>query len=304
MLFLNGMHRQTSDREIAVDAPVEGLEAKIRCEIAGELQLDGTVDGLEVGSLAGILPKGDFDRTVDGVRGAGARDVVHLDVAINVTDQEAAIDVAHGNAALVDGLDFDVNVAGDLNLKIHFDNVALEFAVAATVVAVAAERAVDVELQQALLFGDVESNFLARQFEFFLGFRANGFVDRELGLAGICTHDFDGTPDVVDFERAVSGRHRERLLDLFVSANVEVVVSMVEVNVDAFEIFVRDVQMLPDVPRNFLRIHMNINVGRLNVRRFHMDTDLRNWRHRNDRHNRRLVRRLMGSLPGRAQNIS
>src|SRR5215472_18826207 len=144
MLFLNRMHWQRSDGEIAVDAPVEGLEAKIRSKIAGELHLDGTVDGLEVGSLAWVLTKGDFHGAVDRVRRARAGDVVHLDVTIDVTHQEGAVDVAHGNAAFVDGFDFDVNVARDLNLKIHFDNVALEFTVAATVVAIAAERAVDV----------------------------------------------------------------------------------------------------------------------------------------------------------------
>src|SRR5690349_15029693 len=124
-------------------------------------------------------------------------------------------------------------------------------------------------------------------------------------LIGSCTNDFNGTPDVVDFERAVPGWHREGLLDLFIGANIEVPVSMVEVNVDGFEILVSDIQVLPDVPCNFLRIDMHINVGGLNMRGLHMDTDLRNGRHRYNGRNRRrrLVRRFLGSLSGRAESI-
>src|SRR5579864_1506839 len=156
MLFLNGVHGQSRDGEIAIDAAVESLEAKIRSKIAGELQLDGTVDGLEVRSFARILPEGNFHRAVDRARGAGASDVVHLDVTVDVAHQKAAANVADGNASLTYGFDFNINVARDLNLKIHFDDIALEFAVAAAVVAMAAEGAVDVELQQALFVGDVQ----------------------------------------------------------------------------------------------------------------------------------------------------
>src|SRR5215467_14505126 len=165
MLFLNGAHWQSGDREIAVDAAVERLETEISSQALGKLKFDSTIDGLEIGGFAGILPKGNLHWAVDGAGRAGTGDVAHLDIAVDVAHKKISADVAYGNAAFVDGFDFDVNVARDLDLKIHFNDVAFEFAVAAPLVTMAAERAVDVELQQAFLFSDVEGNFFASLIE-------------------------------------------------------------------------------------------------------------------------------------------
>src|SRR5438094_8138728 len=98
---------------------------------------------------------------------------LHFDVAIDIAHKKTPIGVAHQNAAFIHSLDFDVDVAGNTELKIHLDDVALEFAPAASVVAIAAERPVHIELQRACLLGDVEGDFLASSFELFLGFRAD-----------------------------------------------------------------------------------------------------------------------------------
>ena len=53
MLFLNGAHRQGGDGKIAVDAAVEGFEAKISGQARSETKLDVAVDGVKVRAFAG-----------------------------------------------------------------------------------------------------------------------------------------------------------------------------------------------------------------------------------------------------------
>src|SRR5437660_10344236 len=200
MLFLTGAHRQSGNEKIAVDAAVEGLEAKICGQALRKTQIHVAVYGAEIGVFARVLTKGNLDGTIHSTRRPRTGNVVHFDVAIDIAHKKTPVDVAHQNAALIHSLDFDVDVAGNPELKIHLDDITLEFAAAASIVAIAAERPVHIELQGACLLGDVEGDFLASLFELFLGFRADRLLDRELRLVGICAHDFDGTPDVVNFE--------------------------------------------------------------------------------------------------------
>src|SRR5258708_27523709 len=214
MLFLNGAHRQRGDGKIAVDAAVEGLEAKIRGQALREPQLHVAVHGPEIGIFTRILAKGNLDGTIHSTRRPRTGHVVHFDVAIDIAHKKNPVDVAHQNASLIHSLDFDVDVARNAELKIHLDDITLEFAAAASIVAIAAERPVHIELQGACLLGDVEGDFLASLLELFLGFRADRLFDRELRLIGICAHHFDGTPDVVNFQGLMlDARHRERFLD-------------------------------------------------------------------------------------------
>src|SRR5437016_13898320 len=229
MLFLNGAHRQRGDGKIAVDAAVEGLETKIRGQALRETQIHVAVYGAEIGVFARVLTKGNLDRTIHSTRRPGTGDVVHFDVAIDIAHKKTTVDVAHQNAALIHSLDFDVDVAGNAELKIHLDDITLEFAAAASIVAIAAERPVHIELQGACLLGDVQGDFFASLFELFLGFRADRFFDRELRLVGICAHDFDGAPDVVNFEGPVlDARHRKRFLDGLFFLHCQVAIGVIE----------------------------------------------------------------------------
>src|SRR5438094_1371713 len=229
MLFLNGAHWQSGNGKIAVDGAVEGLEAKIRGQALRETQLHVAVYGAEIGIFARVLAKGNLDRTIHCTRGPRTRNFVHFDVAIDIAHKKTPIGVAHQNAAFIHSLDFDVDVAGNTELKIHLDDVALEFAPAASVVAIAAERPVHIELQRACLLGDVEGDFLASSFELFLGFRADRLFDHELRLVGICAHNLDGTPDVVNFQGPMlDTRHRERFLDGLLLLHWQVAIGVVE----------------------------------------------------------------------------
>src|SRR5437879_9153920 len=229
MLFLNGARRQRGDGKIAVDAAVEGLEAKIRGQAWRETQIHVAVYGAEIGIFARVLAKGNLDRTIHSTRRPGTGNVVHFDVAIDIAHKETPADVPHQNAPLIHSLDFDVHVAGNAELKIHLDDVALELAAATSIFAIAAERPVHIELQGACLLGDVEGDFLASLFELFLGFRADRLLDRELRLVGICAHDFDGAPDVVNFEGPVlDARHRKRLLDGLLLLHWQVAIGVID----------------------------------------------------------------------------
>ena len=135
--------------------------------------------------------------------GPGTGNVGHFDVAVDVAHQKISVDVADHDVPFVDSLDFDVDVARNTQLKIHLDDVALEFTMPAPVVAMTAKGTVDVELQRALLLGDVEGDVLAGLFELVFGFCAGGFVDGELHLVRICAYYFDGTPDVVNLQRFI-----------------------------------------------------------------------------------------------------
>src|SRR5258708_29986115 len=161
MLFLNGAEWQRGDGKIAVDAAVEGLEAKIRGQALREPQLHVAVHGPEIGIFTRILAKGNLDGTIHSTRRPRTGHVVHFDVAIDIAHKKNPVDVAHQNAALIHSLDFDVDVARNAELKIHLDDITLEFAAAASIVAIAAERPVHIELQGACLLGDVEGDFLA-----------------------------------------------------------------------------------------------------------------------------------------------
>ena len=205
MLFLEGVHRQSRNGEIAVDAAVEGLEAEIRGQAWRETQLDGAIHGAEFRILPRILAEGHFDGAIDGMGGPGTGNVGHFDVAVDVPHQKISVDVADHDVPFVDSLDFDVDVARNTQLKIDLDDVALEFTMPAPVVAMAAKGTIDVELQRALLLGDVEGDVLAGLFELVFGFCAGGFVGGELHLVRICAYYFDGTPDVVNFQRFMWG---------------------------------------------------------------------------------------------------
>src|SRR5437016_3832927 len=229
MLFLNGARRQRGDGKIAVDAAVEGLESKTSGQAWRESQMPVAVYGAEVGLFARVLAKGNLDRAIHSMRRPETCDVVHFDVAIDIAHKKTPVDVAHQYAALIHSLDFDVDVAGNAELKIHLDDVALEFVAAAPIVAIAAERPVHIELQGACLLGDVQGDFLASLFELFLGFRADRLFDRELRLVGICAHDFDGAPDVVNFEGPVlDARHRKRLLDGLLLLHWQVAIGVID----------------------------------------------------------------------------
>src|SRR5437899_3552700 len=77
MLFLNGARRQRGDGKIAVDAAVEGLEAKIRGQAWRETQIHVAVYGAEIGIFARVLAKGNLDRTIHSTRRPGTGNVVH-----------------------------------------------------------------------------------------------------------------------------------------------------------------------------------------------------------------------------------
>src|SRR5216117_1710866 len=113
MLFLNGARRQRGDGKIAVDAAVEGLEAKIRGQAWRETQIHVAVYGAEIGIFARVLAKGNLDRTIHSTRRPGTGNVVHFDVAIDIAHKETPADVPHQNAPLIHSLDFDVHVAGN-----------------------------------------------------------------------------------------------------------------------------------------------------------------------------------------------
>src|SRR4029077_19221051 len=145
VFFLHCVRRQGGHRKIAVDAAVEGFEAKVGGEAADKGQLDVAVYGLKAGFFAGIFTESDLDRAVDGVRDSRPSDVVHADVTIDVADHEGAGHVADGDMSLVDSADVGVDVARDVQDEIHFHDVAFKVTVlAATVIAIAAERTVAV----------------------------------------------------------------------------------------------------------------------------------------------------------------
>src|SRR5437879_6027913 len=105
MLFLNGAHWQRGDGKIAVDAAVEGLEAKIRGQALRETQIHVAVYGAEIGIFARVLAKGNLDRAIHSTRRPRTGNVVHLYVAIDIAHKKTPVDVAHQNAALIHSLD-------------------------------------------------------------------------------------------------------------------------------------------------------------------------------------------------------
>ncbi len=114
-------------------------------------------------------------------------------------------------------------------MKIHLNDVAVEFAVAAPIVAMAAKGAVDIELQKAFLLADVEGNFFASLLEFVFGRGADGFADRESRFVGSCAQDLDGAPDVIDLERPMlDAGHGKRLLYGLLPFDWQVAVRVVE----------------------------------------------------------------------------
>src|SRR5437660_3711084 len=149
MLFLNGARRQRGDVKIAVDAAVEGLEAKIRGQAWRETQIHVAVYGAEIGIFARVLAKGNLDRTIHSTRRPGTGNVVHFDVAIDIAHKETPADVPHQNAPLIHSLDFDVHVPGDAELKIHLDEVDHELAAPQSIFAFLAKSTVHIELQAA-----------------------------------------------------------------------------------------------------------------------------------------------------------
>src|SRR5207249_10626119 len=100
MLFLNGARRQRGDGKIAVDAAVEGLEAKIRGQAWRETQIHVAVYGAEIGIFARVLAKGNLDRTIHSKRRTGTGNVVHFDVAIDIDHKETHADVTHQNVPI------------------------------------------------------------------------------------------------------------------------------------------------------------------------------------------------------------
>src|SRR5215813_6720375 len=124
-----------------------------------------------------VPPERNLDWSVDGMRGPGTGNVVHFDVAIDVAHKKIAIDVADGNAAFIHGFNLNIDVARNVELKVHLDDVSLVAVKIHAVVALAAKWAVHVELQQARLLGNVERDFFASLFDFVLRFCASGFLD-------------------------------------------------------------------------------------------------------------------------------
>ena len=158
------------------------------------------------------------------MRKTGAGHAVELDVAIDVARQEVAVDVADDDATFVHGSQIDVNVAGDVEDEIHFDDVAVIVAAAlaaAAVFAIAAEGAVHVEAEAAVRLRDVEIDFLVREGERVFRFGARVFVNDEFDLIAGAADDFDRAEDVVDFDGPVLAGEREGFLDHLVVVDGE-----------------------------------------------------------------------------------
>src|SRR5277367_3056483 len=148
VFFLHCVQRHSGHRKIAIDAAVEGLEAEVGGEASCKEEIDVAVDRLKAGILARVLAKADFDGAIDGVRQAGAGHAIELDVTVHVARDEIAGDVVDDDAAFIHGFQLDIDIAGDVEHKIHFDDVAVLVATAARALAavftLAAERAVNV----------------------------------------------------------------------------------------------------------------------------------------------------------------
>src|SRR5579862_2049477 len=207
VLFFGGRaERHCGDGKVAVDSAVERLEAKIGGEATCEEEIDVAIDRLEAGVFLWVAAEADLDRAVDSVRETGAAHTIEFDVAIHVARHEVAVHVAYDDAAFVDGTQVDTDIARDVEDEIHFHNVAIFVATtlaAAAVFAIAAERAIDVELEAAVGLRDVEIDFFMREGERLFRFGARIFVDDEFNLIAGAADDFDRTEDVVDFDGAV-----------------------------------------------------------------------------------------------------
>ena len=149
-----------------------------------EAHIDLAVDGLEVTVSFRVGDKARYHRTVDGRRLAGSGEPRELDRAVDVLDQEVAKNVRDLDVTMIDGPDFEVGVMRDPDGEVvgHFVAVVPPVPAVFTLDSVVTpERPIDVELDLAAFFANLQLDLSPRLIDALGGSRPDGLHSRQRG---------------------------------------------------------------------------------------------------------------------------